>query len=171
MSLYYSLPYQFPPIMLIPPQANGSSITSGYVNVSNGLKIWLVVQINQGNAATVTITPRQATSLTGAGAKALGNSGLVSQPGASIWLVNNTSTSGGSDILVAQTPALSYTTDATIAPKIVIFELVPEQFMDIPNGFDNLGVVISASNASNFVTATLHQGESYGGKNQPTTYQ
>ncbi len=170
MASQFSLPYQLPPIDLIAPQANGSLITSGYVNLRNALKAWLVVKINQGNAATVAITPQQATSLTGTGAKALGNSGLTSQPGAQIWLVDNTSTSGGSDLLVAQTAALNFTTDALLQQKIVIFEIVPEEFLDIPNGFNHLGVSIAASNAANIVTATLHLYESYQGQSQPTTY-
>ncbi len=168
MASQFSLPYQLPPIDLIPPQAGGSAITStNYVSLRNALKAWLVVKVNQGNAATVAITPVQATSLAGAGSKALGNSGLVSQPGCQIWLNDATASS---DLLVAQSNALNFTTDANVAAKEIIFEIVPEEFLDIPNGFNHLGVTIGASNAANIVTATLHIYGSFQGQSQPTSF-
>ncbi len=167
MASQFSLPYQLPPVDLIPPQTTSTSVTStNYVNLRNCLKAWIVVKINQGNAATVTITPVQATSLSGAGSKALGNSGLTSQPGAQIWLVEPTASS---DALVAQTPALNFTTDATVAAKEVIFEIVPEEFLDIPNGFNHLGLTIATSNTANVFTATIHIYGSFEGATLPTT--
>ena len=168
MASQFSLPYQLPPIDLIPPQAGGSLITSTiYPSMRNALKAWIVVKINQGNAATVAITPVQATSSSGAGSKAIGNSGLVTQPGAQIWLNDATATS---DAFVAQANALNFTTDANVAAKEIIFEIVPEDFLDIPNGFNHIGITIGASNAANIVTATLHIYGSYEGATPPTSY-
>lgn len=167
MASQFSLAYQLPPIDLIPPQTTTTTVTSSnYINLRNALKAWIVVKVNQGNAALVTITPVQATSLAGAGSKALGNSALTTQPGAQIWLVEPTASS---DQLVAQTAALNFTTDATVAAKEVIFEIVPEEFLDIPNGFNHIGVTIATSNASNIFTATLHIYGSFEGQTLSTT--
>ena len=166
MASQFSLPYQLPPIDLIPPQAGGGSITSGYVSMRNALKAWLVVKVNQGNAATVTITPLQATNSSGAGSKAIGGADAA----VPIWLDDNTSVSTGSDALVAQTAALNFTTDANVASKEIIFELAPEAALDQPNGFNHIAVQIGASNAANIVTATLHILGSYQSASPPTAY-
>ena len=164
MASQYSMVYQFPPIDLIAPQAGGSTVTStNYASMRNALKAWLVVKINQGNAATVAITPQQATSLAGAGAKAIGGADTTAQ----IWLNDATATG---DLFVAQAVALNFTTDANVAAKIVVFELVPEAHLDLVNGFNHIGVSIAGSNAANIVTATLHIWGSFEGASIPTTY-
>jgi hypothetical protein len=172
MSVQTNLIYELAPIDLIAPQTNGSIITGGYIHVGFTVgKFWLIVKINQANAATVTITPLQATSLSGTGSKVLGNTGLTVQPGCQIWLNDNTAISGGSDAFVAQTAALNYTTDALLQTKIVAFEIVLAEHLDIPNGFNHFGVQIGASNGANIVTATAHLYQSFRGANQFTTYQ
>lgn len=167
MASQISLPYQFPPIDLISPQANGSAITTQvYASMRNALKAWIVVKVAQGNAATVAITPVQATSSSGAGSKAIGGADTA----APIWLNDDTSLATGGDAFAAQAPALSFTTDATVKNKIVIFELAPEAVLDIPNGFNHIGLNIGASNAANIVTATLHIYGSYEGASVPSSY-
>ena len=166
MASQFSLPYQLPPIDLIPPQAGGGSITSGYVSMRNALKAWLVVKVAQGNAATVAITPVQATSSSGTGSKAIGGADTT----VPIWLNDDTSLATGADAVVAQAAALNFTTDATTKNKIVVFELAPEAALDIVNGFNHIGVSIGASNAANIVTATLHMLGSYQSATPPTAY-
>lgn len=167
MGSQFSLPYQIPPIDLIAPQANGSAITSPvYASFRNALKAWIVVKVAQGNAATVAITPVQATSDTGTGSKAIGGADTT----VPIWLNDDTSLATGSDALVAQTAALSFTTDATVKNKMVVFELLPEAALDLVNGFNHIGIQIGASSASNIVTATLHILGSYQGATPPTSY-
>ncbi len=167
MASQMSLPYQLPPIDLISPQANGSAITTQvYASMRNALKAWIVVKVAQGNAATVAITPVQATSSSGTGSKAIGGADTT----VPIWLNDDTSLATGSDGLVAQTAALNFTTDATTKNKIVVFEIAPEAALDIVNGFNHIGLNIGASNAANIVTATLHIYGSYEGATPPTSY-
>jgi hypothetical protein len=166
MSSQISLPYEFPPINLLPPAADAAGRTSSYVSLRNALKAWLVVTVNQGNAATVALTPVQATSSAGAGSKAIGGLDTVTP----IWLVNDTSTSTGSDALAVQTAALSFTTDATTKNKIVVFEINPAAVLDVANGFDHIAITTGASNAANITSATLHILESFRGASQPTSY-
>lgn len=167
MASQFSLPYQLPPIDLIPPQANGSAISAPiYVSLRNALKAWIVVKVAQGNAATVAITPVQATSSGGAGSKAIGGADTT----VPIWLNDDTSLATGADAFVAQAAALNFTTDATTKNKIVVFELAPEAALDIVNGFNHIGVSIGASNAANIVTATLHIYGSYQGAVSPSSY-
>ena len=130
-----------------------------YANLRNALKAWLVVEVNQGNAATVALTLLQATTVGGAGSKAISNA-------VPVWLNNATATS---DALVAQAAALGYTTDATLADKLVIFEIIPEDTLDQVNGFNHVSVSTGASNAANITGARLHIYGSYQGATVPTT--
>jgi hypothetical protein len=163
MASQMSMPYQFRPINLIPPQAGGSSITSAnYVNMENALKAWIVVTVNQGNAATVALTPLQATALAGTGSKAIGGA----DSSVPIWLADATASS---DLLVVQTAALNFTTDATLANKIIIFEITPEAALDLVNGFNHIGIEIGGSNAANIVSAEIFMWQSYQGASAPST--
>jgi hypothetical protein len=148
MSKQFNFVYQAPPIGLIPPQANGGSITGPYKSLRNSSgKVAIVVHVNQGNAAPVTITPLQAQSSSGTGSKAVGTQ-------ASPPIFYNAATTV-SDTLVAQTAANSFTTDASIADKIVVFEFDPADALDLANGFNHIAVQISASNAANIVEAHM----------------
>lgn len=166
MSSQVSLPYEFPPINLLPPAADASGRTSSYVSLRNALKAWIVVTVNQGNAATVALTPKQAQDSAGTGAKAIGGVDAVTP----IWLVNDASTATGSDVLVPQTAALNFTTDGTTKTKQVIFEVNPAAVIDLANGFDHVAITTGASNAANITAATLHILGSYRGASQPSSY-
>ena len=166
MSKQVSLPYEFPPINLLPPAADASGRTSSYVSLRNAIKAWIVVTVNQGNASTVALTPKQAQDSSGTGTKAIGGVDTV----APIWLVNDTSTATGSDSLAVQTPALNFTTDATTKNKQVIFEINPAAVIDVANGFDHIAITTGASNAANITSATLHILGSYRGTSQPSAY-
>ena len=83
-----------------------------------------------------------------------------------IWLNDATA---ASDALVAQAFGTSFTTDATLADKIVLFEIIPEDALDMVNGFNHITVSTSASNAANITSATLHVYGSYQGSVPPTT--
>lgn len=145
MSKQFTFCYQCPPIGLVPPQANGAAIAAVYKSLRNcSGKVALVCHINQGNAATVTVTPMQATSSAGAGAKAIN--------AVPIFLNDNTTTD---DTLSAQTAAANFTTDASLQDKIVVFEFDPADALDLVNGFNHIGVAIGASNAANIVEAHM----------------
>src|ERR1700733_3503499 len=103
MSKQFQFTYQCPPIGLIPPQAQ-AALTSPYKSLRNSSgKVAVVAHINQGNAATVTLSLLQATSSAGAGSKAVGTNGLPP-------IFYNSATTV-SDTLVAQAAAASFTTD------------------------------------------------------------
>jgi hypothetical protein len=147
MSKQFQFSYQCPPIALIPPQAQGA-VTSPYKSLRNSSgKVAVVCHVNQGNAATVTLSLLQATSSAGAGSKAVGTQ-------ASPPIFYNAATTV-SDTLVAQPAANSFTTDASVADKIVVFEFDPADALDLANGFNHLAVSMNAGNAANIVEAHM----------------
>ena len=160
MSDQVSLVYSFPPVALLAPAADAAGRTSAYRNLNNAQKAYVVAHINQGNAATVALTLTQAKDVSGTGAKAIS----AVMP---IWLQADTSTS---DSNVQQAFAASYTTDATIKDKIVIFEILPEQVLDVANGFKTIAITTGASNAANITEAELIVIRGYQGASSPTTY-
>jgi len=132
---------------------------SKYASLRNAIKAWLVFEVNQGNAATVALTPLQAKDTAGTSSKA-----IAACP---IWLCNDTSTS---DAFVSQTAAASFTTDATTKDKLVVFELLPETILDIVNGFCYVGAQTGASNAANITSARVYVGTAYAGASPPSLF-
>ena len=159
MARSISLPYQFPPVSLLSPAADAAGRTSPYRNLKNAMKAWIVVRVNQGNAAQVTLTPLQAQDVSGTGSKAIN----------AVPIMLNADTSV-TDALVAQAAAASFQTSATTKDKIVIFEIVPESALDIANGFRTIGISTSASNAANITEAQIFVLETYQGASAPSTY-
>jgi hypothetical protein len=70
------------------------------------------------------LTPQQCSAVAGTGAKAI--------PATPIWTNLDTSVS---DTLVRATDAVSYTTDAGVKNKMVVFEIDPAA-LDVAGGFD-----------------------------------
>ena len=134
-------------ISLLAPAADAGGRTSAYISLANAHKAYIVAYITQGNAATVTLTPLQASAIAGTGTKALTSAAPI---------VYNTDTDTvPSDILTIATAATSYTTDAGVKNKIVIFEIDPIESMDINNKFNHVAVSTGASNAANITSALL----------------
>jgi hypothetical protein len=158
MGVQYQMAAQFPPVTLLPAAADAAGRTGVYASLRNALKAWVIVEVNQGNAATVALTLLQATSSAGAGSKALGAT--------PIWLNDNTA---ASDALVAQAAAAGFTTDANTNDKLVLFEIEPEACLDMVNGFNHIAVQTGASNAANVTAARLHIWGSVQGASPPTT--
>lgn len=159
MARQFSMPYQIPPVSLLPPATDAAGRTGSYRSLKNALKAYVVARVNQGNAATVQFSLLQAKDVSGTSSKA-----ITATP---IWLDNDTSVS---DVLVVQTAAVSFTTDATTKDKIVVFEITPDQCMDVTNGFRSIALQTGASNAGNITTAELFVLGSYEGASQPSTY-
>ena len=158
MARQISMPYQFPPVCLLPPAADAAGRTSAYRDLANALKAWVVVHVNQGNAAQVTLSILQGQDTSGTGSKAVGV-----MP---IWLTAATATA---DALAVQTAAATFQTSVTVADKIVVFEITPEMCLDLVNGFHTIAVQTSASNAANITEAELFLWESYQGASAPST--
>jgi hypothetical protein len=159
MARQFSLPAQLPPVALLGAATDAAGRTSSYRSLKNALKAYIVAEVNQGNAATVQFSLLQAKDVSGTSSKA-----VTSVP---IWLVNDTSVS---DALIAQTAAASFTTDATLKDKFVVFEITPEACMDVANGFRSIAIQTGASNAANVTRAELLVLGSYQAATPPSTY-
>jgi len=145
MAFNFSLPQNGHIAELLDPATDAAGRTGSYVTLKNCHKAWIVVHIQQGNAATIALSVNQASDVSGTGAKAI----TVATP---IWSNLDTATN---DTLTARTAAVSYTTDAGVKNKIVVFEISPAD-LDVANGFDCITVVTGASNAANVTQAMLY---------------
>lgn len=147
MARQFNFVYSAPPIALLPAQAQ-ASLTSAYKSLRNASgKIAVIAHINQGSASTVTLALLQATNSSGAGSKAVGTN---SNPPA--FLNNNTATG---DTLTAQSAANTFTTDTSIADKIIMWEFDPADALDLANGYNHLAVSMNAGNSANIVEAHM----------------
>jgi hypothetical protein len=122
------------------PATDAAGSTGDYVSLKTCHKCFVVVHITQGNAATVAITINQASAVAPMGAKPI----TVPVP---IW-ANQDCAAG--DTLVRQTDAVSFTTSAAVAHKMVVFEIDPAT-LDLAGGFDCIMVATAASNIANVV--------------------
>ena len=159
MARQFSLVAQIPPVMLMAPAADAAGRTSPYRSLKNALKAYVVAHVNQGNAATVQLSLLQASAVAGTGSKA-----IAAVP---IWSNLDTSVN---DTLTSRTAAATYTTDAGVKDKLVVFEITPESCMDIANGFDCIAVSTGASNVANITEAQLHILGSFQGASPPNSY-
>lgn len=141
----FSLPAELPVSILLGAAADAAGRTSRYATLKNSVKAYVVVEVNQGNAATVQVSILQAKDVSGTSSKAISSA-------VPIWLANN---SAVTDAYVAQTAGTSFTTDATLQDKLLIFEILPEACMDLANGFATIAVQTGASNAANVTRAEL----------------
>lgn len=124
------------------PAADAAGRTGDYVSLKDYETLFIVVHITQGNAATVALTPFQATTVAGAGEKVLANA-------VNIWANLDTA---ASDALARAAAAANYTTDAALKNKIVVFE-IPGAALDVSGGFDCVTVKSGASNVANITQA------------------
>lgn len=144
MSHPFSLPQQLKMVIGAAPATDAAGRTAAYVSLKNAHKAFIVVQLTQGNAATVALTPFQAKNVAALSEKVLAN--VVA-----IYANLDTATS---DTLVRATDAVNYTTDAALKNKMVVFEIDPAS-LDVNNGFDCITIKTGASNAAN-ITSVLY---------------
>lgn len=137
-----TLPESTKIVQALAPAADAAGRTGTYVSLKNAGRCFVVASITQGNAATVALTIEQATAVAGTSSKAITN--VVP-----IWADLDTATS---DALVRATDAVSYTTDAGLKNKVVVFQIDPRS-LDVANGFDCIVVKTGASNAANITSA------------------
>jgi hypothetical protein len=120
------------------PAADAAGRTGDYVNLKNCTVAYILVHLDQGNAATVALTPYQATSVAAGSEKVLANA-------VPIWANQDAVTS---DALVRQADAVNFTTSAAVKHKVVLFQIDPAQ-LDVEGGFDCITLKTGASNAAN----------------------
>lgn len=128
---------------LLAPAADAAGRSSSFLSLKNAVKAWIVVYVDQANAATIALTPNQASAVAGTGAKAIA--------AARIW----TKLDEATDEFTLQTEAASFTTDAALKKKIVVFELDLAKVLDVANGFDCVRIATGASNVANITSALL----------------
>lgn len=149
---------EFKHSLVLGPAADAAGRTSAYVSMKNlNGKAYIVCNITQGNAATVTLTLAQATAVAGTGTKAMTQN-------VAIW--SNQDTAAG-DTFTRATDAKAFTTSAAVKNKTVIFE-VPASALDINNSFDCLAVSTGASNAANITSAVIIAPQKYPGSASPS---
>lgn len=112
------------------------------VSLKNAGRTYIYCYITQGNAATILLTPMQATNVAKAGGKVLTNP-------IRIW---SNLDMAASDTLVRQADAVNYTTDAALKNKLVVFEIDPAS-LDLANNFDCVYITTGASNVANLTSA------------------
>lgn len=152
-----TLPEKYKIVAALNPATDAAGRTGAYVSLKNVNVAFVVVHITQGNAATIALTIEQATAVAGTSSKAI----TASVP---IW--SNLDVSA-SDTLVRRTDAVSYTTDAGVKNKIVVFQIDPAT-LDIANGFDCIVVKTGASNVANITQAVYLLDERYQQATPPT---
>lgn len=124
------------------PAADAGGRTGDHVSLKNCRVAYVVVSMDQGNAATVALTIEQASAVAGTGTKAI--TAVVP-----IWANEDCA---ATDTLVRQTDAVAFTTSAAVKHKQVIFQIDPS-YLDIEGGFDCITVKTGASNAANITAA------------------
>ena len=141
-------------VNLLKPAADAAGRTSAYVSLKNGHKAFILCQVNQGNAATVQFTPLQATDNLGSNSKAISATPIAT---------NLDTDTVPSDQFTIQAAAANFTTDAGLKNKLVLFEIEPQECMDINNtalglnqgAFQHIAIQTGASNAANITAALL----------------
>jgi hypothetical protein len=142
--LKMTLPEETKIVQALAPAADAAGRTSNYFSMKNAGRCFVIVNIAQGNAATILLSILQATAVAGTGSKAITN--VVP-----IWADLDTATS---DALARAVDAVSYTTDAGVKNKVVVFQIDPRS-LDGANGFDCIALSTGASNAANITSAML----------------
>lgn len=131
-------------VRLLNPAADAAGRTGDWVSLKNAIRAEIVVTITQGNAATILLTPLQASAVAGTGSKVL----TVAVP------IKVTLDCAATSVPAEQTKAVNYTTTADVAEKIVRFFVDPAT-LDIANGFDCITLSTGASNAANITQAMI----------------
>lgn len=131
-------------VNVLAPAADAAGRTGAYVTMKGAHGASIYFKVNQGNAATILVTPLQASAVAGTGSKALS---------ANVPIYVNLDTAA-SNVWVRVTDAKNYTTDAGVKIKQVRFDIDPDA-LDIASGFDCIGLSTGASNAANITSADV----------------
>lgn len=126
---------------ILDPAADAAGRSSRFISLKNYTgPVRLVAYVNQGNAATVAITPQQASAVAGTGAKAI--------PAVPVYSSEDLATT---TVLTRGANAAAFTTSAAVAAKKVEFIIDPAA-LDVAGGFDCIGFTTGASNAANITS-------------------
>lgn len=131
---------------ILNPAADAAGRTGTYVSCKFAHKIFIVVHVTQGNAATIVLSVLQAQDVSGTNSKAIGNN-------VRIWA--NQDTSVAANVLTRQTDGTSFTTSSAVKNKVVVFEIEPAM-LDLTNNFKTVTISTGASNAANITQAMAY---------------
>lgn len=139
----FDIPQNVTPFHFLEPAADAAGRTSPYLSLKNAVKAWILVYINQGAANTVLLSPLQASAVAGTGSKAINVTRIRTKLDEAF--VDYTT----------QSEAATFTTDAAVKKKIIVFELDPVKVLDQANNFDCIAISTGASAAGNITSAML----------------
>jgi hypothetical protein len=145
MASKFTFPEMAKVVSTLVPAADAAGRNGVAHSLKNCAKAFIVAHIDQGNAATILLTPQQCSAVAGTGAKAISAT--------EIWASQDLAAASG-DQFTKQTDAANFTTDAAVKNKIVVFEIDPSA-LDIEGGFDCIRLVTGASNAANITSAVI----------------
>lgn len=153
----YTLPENAKVFGALKPATDAAGRTGRYFNVAFSHKLYVVLEIDQGNAATIVLDFLQATNNAGAGAKVVAGNRRI-------WTNLDEATN---DTYARQADAQTFTTDAAVKEKLVVLELSPSD-LDLSNGFTYVAVRTGASNVANLTSAIVYIVPMYPGAAQPS---
>jgi hypothetical protein len=130
-------------VNLMAPATDAAGRTGAYVTLKGAHSVSLYFKVTQGNAATILITPLQASAVAGTGAKALS---------ANVPIYVNLDTAASNVWVRVATDAKNYTTEAGVKIKQVRFDIDPDA-LDVAGGFDCVSLSTGASNVANITSA------------------
>jgi hypothetical protein len=145
MSSKFTIPEMVKAVSTLVPAADAAGRSGVAHSLKNCTKAFIVALIDQGNAATILLTPEQCSAVAGTGNKAISAT--------RIWASQDLAAASG-DQLTRQTDAANFTTSAAVKTKMVVFEIDPSA-LDIEGGFDCIRLTTGASNAANITSATI----------------
>ena len=147
--------------LLVPKSdAAGREVTI-WPSLKNAIKAWIVCYIDQGAANTVDCIPLQTTTVA--------NTGNVDKVLSHDVLISSNLDMALATAFTKETAHTHYVTDAGVKHKCVVFEIDPNQAMDVNNAtpFDCIGMSFGASAAGNITSAFLVIQPKYAGCPQP----
>lgn len=168
-------------VCLLPALADAGGRTSPYISLKYGHKCFLVCGVNQGAAATVTFTPLQASDAAGTNSTGLTSPAPVANIIDTSVTDQFTVTTDGTRTGPTQY-LTTFTTDAGLKNKIAIFEIDPDESMNLnsttlttPGGAlteqSHIAIRTSASNAANITSCyAIIMPLRDARQNPPTTY-
>ena len=130
-------------VELLTPAADAGGRSGDIISLRDCHKACIVVHLDQGNAATVALTPLQHADVAGDGKALSANCRITANQDCAATSVST-----------LQTAAKNFTTSAAVKHKIVKFEIDPAD-LDQANEYDCLSVTTGASNAANITSAKL----------------
>lgn len=150
----FTLPEECKIVSLTSPITTNAEVTSDAVSLKNAHKAWIVVNLKQAATHATLLTLMQATDV------AVGTNAVLATA-VPIWYNDDTTT----DALTRATDAINYTTSASVADKMYVFEIDPAT---LTAGYDVVYLISAASSeATNIISTVVYLQSRYPGDQPP----